>query len=226
MAIIENITPVRFTNRRDAGQMLALDLDLDELKKDSPLILALPRGGVPVAYELAAALPTKLDTLVVRKIGAPSNPEYAVGAIAPGDVLVLDKNATLALGISQDELDRIIRSEMDEMERRILHYKSGTYSKDNPADTVIIVDDGLATGLTALAAIESAKITMKPRRIIFAAPVCAKDTAEKLRGEVELICLNEIENLGAVGNWYQNFEQVSDAEVINYLESANASIKM
>lgn len=206
-----------FKDRTDAGQRLAEKLKIYE--KDRPLILALPRGGVPVGYEVARDLKAPLDTVVARKIGAPFNPEYGVGAIAPGDVLVLDNRLLQILDLRTEDLDPIIDREMEEMDRRMVRYKSGEYAKNIQANTIIIIDDGLATGVTARAAIESVKITWKPQRIIFAAPICSRETAEFLRDLVdEVVCVAEVDNLAAIGFWYQEFSQTTDEEVLNYLE--------
>lgn len=209
-----------FRDRREAGTQLAEQLL--PYGKEHPLVLGLPRGGVPVAYEVAFTLDAPLDTLVARKIGAPGNSEFAVGAIAPGDVIILNNASIESLGLTEKDLDPIIAREMQEMDRRMEHYQSGTYSTERRGDTVIIVDDGLATGMTARAAIESVKITLKPKRIIFVAPICARDAADMIRGLVdELVCLREVDNLIAIGRWYQDFPQVTDDEVVSYLEAAN-----
>ena len=209
-----------FENRTEAGKELVLKL-LD-YKTERVVVLALPRGGVPVGYEIARVLKMPLDTLVARKIGAPSNPEFAVGAIAPGNVVILDDVSIQFLGLKNGEIDKLIKEEMKEMDRRMVFYKSGEYRKNSPIETVIIVDDGLATGLSAQAAIESVKATLKPRKIIFAAPICARETADKLRGLAnEVVCVGEVENLTAISLWYKKFDQTTDEEVINYLEKAN-----
>ncbi|MBM3256728.1 MAG: phosphoribosyltransferase [Candidatus Liptonbacteria bacterium] len=162
---------VTFEDRIDAGKQLAEALL--PYQAERPLILALPRGGAPAGYETATKLKAPLDTVVARKIGAPSDPEFGVGALAPGDVIVLNNEAIETLAILRKELDPIIAAEMEEMERRMVHYKSGAYSEDIEAGTVILVDDGLATGVTARAAIESVRLMRKPKKIVFAAPICA-----------------------------------------------------
>jgi predicted phosphoribosyltransferase len=208
-----------FRDRKEAGELLAEKLL--QYKSDHPLILALPRGGVPVGYEVARALGAPLDVIVARKTGAPSNPEFAIGAIAPGGIFVLDTALVADLGLSKEELDSIIGQETAEMDRRILLYKSGAWSEGEPTSTVIVVDDGLATGMTARAAIESVKDTIAPEKLVYAAPVCAADTAQSLRSEgVEVYCVYEPEHFAAVGMWYKEFEQVKDTEVLDYLERA------
>lgn len=214
------VKEIIFKNRIEAGRQLAGKLL--ERKMQNPLVLALPRGGVPVGYEVASKIKAPLDTIVARKIGAPFNPEFGVGAIAPGDVLVLDYASIQSLGLQRKDLDPIIKEETEEMNQRIARYKSGEYSKNNRAEAVIIVDDGLATGVTARAAIESAKITLRPKKIIFASPICASDTAERLRDLVdEVVCVGEVPNLMAIGYWYEEFGQTTDEEVVYYLEKAN-----
>lgn len=168
------------------------------------------------------------------------NPEYGVGAIAPGlrhagvssglaeagGVVVFDDAALKSLGLKRKDLDPVIKKEMQEMERRILRYQSGAWRGDAPADTVIIVDDGLATGVTARAAVASAKITLKPKKIILAAPICARDTAERLRNLAdEVICVGEVDDLMAIGYWYEEFLETSDEEVVSLLEQASAKNK-
>lgn len=222
-----------FKNRSDAGEQLARNLL--PYKPEHPLVLALPRGGVPVGFEVAKKLEAPLDTIVVRKIGSPYNPEFGLGAIAPGlrhakasqsraeagNVLILDNISIQSSGLQKNDLDPIIARETQEMNRRMAHYKSGEYSKDAPADTAIIVDDGLATGVTARAAIESVKISLKPKKIIFAAPICARSSAMHLRGVAhDVVCVAEAENLAAIGLWYQEFNQTADEEVIRLLEEA------
>lgn len=208
---------IRFKNRKEAGQKLAQRLI--GYKENHPLILALPRGGVPIGFEVAKVLEAPLDTLVARKIGAPSNPEFGVGAIAPGNVIMIDNAALASLRLSRADIDPVIEEELREMERRILHYKSGQYSQNTPAETVIIVDDGLATGVTARAAIASVFLQQKPLKLIFAAPVCAKGMAESLRDLVDVICLQEAEDFIAVGHWYKDFPQTTDEEVVELLEN-------
>ena len=209
-----------FKNRTEAGKKLAEKLL--PYKKENPLVLAMPRGGVPVGYEVATALGSPLDTIVARKIGAPFHPEFGVGAIAPGDVLILDEASMRAHGIEREDLDQVIGKEKKEMQRRTIKYRSGEYVRGKKADTIIIVDDGLATGVSARAAIESARRTYKPKQIIFAAPICARDSAENLSPLVnKIVCVNSVDNLMAIGYWYQEFEQTTDEEVISYLEKAN-----
>ena len=207
-----------FKDRSDAGRKLAEALFVYKDKK--VLVLALPRGGVPVGYEIARALRCPFDTIVARKVGAPDNPEYAVGAIAPGlpgeeSVLVIDEPV---VGI-----ESVIAEETKEMERRMEKYKSGTYAKGAKPETVIIVDDGVATGKTALAAIRSARAAYPKAKVIFAAPVGAPDAVARITQEADkVICLETPEEFMAVGEWYGSFPQLSDEAVIWYLEKVSA----
>lgn len=215
-----NTATIPFTNRIDAGKQLAEKLL--PYSRERPLILALPRGGVPVGYEVATALRAPLDTVVARKIGVPYSPEYGIGAIAPPDVIIFDDKAVESLGLNKGAIDPIIEQEMEEMQRRINVYQSGVYSNEVSTSTVILVDDGLATGVTARAAIESVKILLKPKNIIFAAPICARDSASDIKDIVDdVVCLCEVEDLVAIGYWYEDFGQTTDEEVIAFLQKAN-----
>ncbi len=213
-----------FKDRKQAGKLLGKKLE--KYRSSHPLLLAIPRGGVPVAFEIAKMLHAPLDTLVVRKIGAPLSPEFGVGAIAPGDVLVLDTIGIQSLGLLRKDLDPIVEKQLQEMDRRMVHYQSGMYSKNIATNTIIIVDDGLATGSTARAAIESAKITYKSKHIVFAVPLCSLETVDKIKDLVDdFICVREIEKLLAIGYWYRQFDQTTDEEVIGLLEKAKELFK-
>ena len=213
-----------FKDRTDAGRQLAEKLL--EYKQDNPIVLALPRGGVPVGYEVARRLDAPLDTVVARKIGMPGNPEVGVGAVAPNNVLVLDTETLHSLGLERRGLDPSIKQEKREMERRIVRYKSGEWIKKTPTGTIIMVDDGLATGVTARAACESAKMSYKPKKLIFASPVCARSSLESLKPYADrIVCVSEPENLMAIGEWYENFPQTSDEEVLYYLNKKKSVLK-
>lgn len=210
-----NNTEIVFQDRKDAGQRLAKALDRYAAEK--PVILAMPRGGVVVAYEIAKALKAPLDVVVSRKIGAPQQPEYAIGAIAEGDVHIFNSEAIASLDINETELAFIVAREKKEMERRIKLYRGSKPFPSVKDKVVIIVDDGVATGQTALVTIRSVR-KMQPRKIIFASGVCARDAAAMLRQEAdEVICLSLPEIFYAVGQWYHNFGQTEDAEVIRLL---------
>src|SRR5579871_2224487 len=174
--------PRIFEDRREAGRQLAARLM--PYREQDPIVVALPRGGVVIGFEIAQALRAPLDVLVARKLGAPGQPELGIGAIAPGEVRVLDDFAVRYLGISQRELARITAEETQEMERRLQLYRDGRAALDIAHKTAILVDDGLATGVTARAAIRSLR-RLQPRRIVLAVPVCAPQTAEAIRPEVD-----------------------------------------
>jgi putative phosphoribosyl transferase len=203
-----------FADRKNAGRILAQNLLL--FKNNNPVILALPRGGVPVGYEVAKKLDTKLDILIVRKIGSPKNPEFGVGAIAEGGTLLIDKETILSLGISTDLLKNLIEKEKKEIERQLMLYRKGEAITKLKNKTVIIIDDGLATGVTAKCAIKAVKL-QQPRKVIFAAPVCAYDTSQSLCKDTETICQISPDELQAIGSYYKDFKQVSDEDVLQIL---------
>src|SRR5437867_2709849 len=201
-----------FADRHDAGRQLASLLM--KYKDEKPIVLALPRGGVPVGYEIAQALGAPLDVFIARKLGAPQQPELGIGAIAPGGVLVLDTETIRMLGIAQEEIERIAADETQEIERRLLRFRGNRPMPDVRGRTVILVDDGLATGVTAFAAVEALR-RMDPASIVLAVPVCAAQTVAALKARsIELVCAKTPQNFGAVGLWYRNFEQTTDEEVI------------
>jgi putative phosphoribosyl transferase len=204
--------PSRFADRRDAGRRLA-GLLLP-LAGEHPVVVALPRGGVPVGREVADALDAPLEILAVRKLGAPHNPEYGIGAIAEGGTRVFDPEALAVLGVSGGVLDAIVARETAELARRVSAYRSGQPSLSVTDRTVIVVDDGVATGVTDTAALRALH-RKGPRRLILAVPICAPDSAARLRDEAdEVVCLVEPTRLYGVGQWYCDFSQVSDEEVI------------
>jgi len=210
----------RFRDRRDAGRRLAAELLA--YADDSPVVVGLPRGGVPVAEEIAAALDAPLEVLVVRKLGAPHNPEYGIGAIAEGDVRVFDAEALAVLGINGGVLDSIVARETEELRRRVAAYRGERPLADLRGRTAIVVDDGVATGVTDTAALRAVR-RLGARRLVLAVPVCPPDSAARLREEAdEVICLSEPPQLYGVGQWYRDFSQVSDGEVIAALGSAGS----
>lgn len=207
-----------FEDRRDAGRRLAGRLA--RYADERPVVFALPRGGVPVGVEVSRSLGAPLEVVVSRKLGAPGQPEFGIGAVAPGGVRVLNERVVRDLGIEEDYLDRVSAWESAEVERRLRLFRGDRPYPDLDGRAAILVDDGLATGVTARAAL-SALRRLRPRRLVLAVPVCAPQTAELLRPETDdLICLLAPPDLGAVGLWYQNFDQVPDEEVIRLLEEA------
>lgn len=213
--------PTRFRDRRDAGRLLADRLL--PLAAERPVVVGLPRGGVPVADEVATALNAPLEVLAVRKIGAPHNPEYGIGAIAEGGTRVFDAEALAVLGIDGGVLESIVARESEELRRRVAAYRGGRPLLALKDRAVVVVDDGVATGLTDTAALRTIR-HCAPRRLLLAVPVCAPDSAARLREEAdELICLVEPPLLYGVGQWYRDFSQVSDDEVLVALGRASGS---
>lgn len=211
-----------YRDRSEAGKKLAARLL--KYQGQNPLILVLPRGGVPVGFEIAKRLNAPLDVLVVRKLGAPAQPEYGIGAIAPGKVRILDQAAIESLGITDQEIGKIEKKEERELERRIRNYRGTNTIPNFNNKTIILVDDGSATGITAKSAIKSI-LKQHPLKLIIALPVCAQGAALEIRSGVrpmkdEVICLFVPEEFRAVGLWYQDFTQVSDEEVVKLLNEA------
>ncbi len=206
-----------FENRQKAGRRLAKKLS--QFRNENLLILALPRGGVPIGAEVAKFMHAPLDVIVARKLGAPHNPEFGIGAISEEDTQVLDEHSIKALGISSEGLKELIRKEKEELSRRVNLYR---HNKSPPIKnkTIILVDDGLATGVTARAAIEAIK-KQKPGQIIFAAPVCAFDTARQLKHLVDnVVCIKTPSDFESVGLWYKEFKQLTDEKVIELLKQS------
>jgi putative phosphoribosyl transferase len=181
-------------------------------------VVALPRGGVPVAREVAAALGAPLEILAVRKLGAPHNPEYGIGAVAEDGTCVIDAEAIGVLRISNGELDAIVAREAAELVRRERAYRGDRPPLDLGGRTVIVVDDGVATGVTDTAALRAVR-RQDPRRIVLAVPVCSPDALERLRIEADqVVCLRVPRLLRGVSQWYSDFSQVSDEEVLDALQ--------
>jgi putative phosphoribosyl transferase len=209
-----------FIDRRDAGRQLAAKLT--GLAGADPLVIALPRGGVPVGFEVARRLGAPLNVLAVRKLGAPANPELGVGAIAEHDTAVLDAVTARRVGMTQEALDQTVEREMAELQRRVAQYREGRAPADVRGRTVIVVDDGLATGLTGLAAVRSLR-AQGARRIVVAVPVGARQAVALLGAEAdEVVCHTIPDELLGVGRWYRDFSPVSDQEVLDLLRTEAA----
>jgi predicted phosphoribosyltransferase len=208
-----------FRDRRHAGAVLGRAL-IHHAGRDEVLVLGLPRGGVPVAFEIATLLDAPLDVLIVRKLGVPGHEELAMGAIASGGIRVLDPEIIRAARVSKDALEVVIERETEELARRERAFRGARPPLDVADKTVILVDDGLATGSSMLAAI-SALRTRSPAKIIAAVPVAPPETCRALRARVdEMICVLTPPQLHAVGVWYADFSQTTDAEVRLLLEQA------
>ncbi|WP_373044822.1 phosphoribosyltransferase [Vulgatibacter sp.] len=203
-----------FRDRIEAGRKLAEALS--HLRGEDLIVLGLPRGGVPVAYEVARALDAPLDVAVARKLGAPMQPELGIGAIAPG-VSVIDENSLALLGLKDEDLQPVVEDETRELHRRLLIYRGIDRLPDVHGRYVVLVDDGIATGVTTRAATRSLR-RLHPARLLLAVPVGAPESVAALRHEVdELVCLHEPPLFHAVGAWYEDFSQTSDQEVLEYL---------
>ncbi|HSE26537.1 MAG TPA: phosphoribosyltransferase [Pyrinomonadaceae bacterium] len=209
---------MQFTDRSEAGRLLAKKLDAYANRHDV-VVLALPRGGVPVGFEVAQALRVPLDVFLVRKLGVPGHEELAMGAIASGGVRVMNKYVVQSLGISDRLIEEVAASEQDELERREKLYRGEEKPLGLRGRTVILVDDGLATGSTMAAAVAAIK-RQKPSQIIVAAPVAARETCAFFNGLVDstCVCFMSPETFEGVGRWYEDFEQTSDAEVCYLLK--------
>ena len=208
-----------FRNRIDAGRQLAAKIKTYADRSDV-LVLALPRGGVPVAFEIAQALNVPMDIFLVRKLGVPGHEELAMGAIASGGVRVLNEDIVNYLGIPAETIHSVAATEQRELERREKLYRGDRRMPDVRDHTVILVDDGLATGSTMRAAAEALR-KQRPARIVVAVPVSARETCDEFRNEVdEIVCGATPEPFLGVGYWYQDFSQTTDDEVRNLLEQS------
>ncbi|NUR62669.1 MAG: phosphoribosyltransferase [Catenulispora sp.] len=210
---------MRFQDRIEAGRTLAellASMDLHD-----PVVLALPRGGVPVAVQVGARLGAPVDVFVARKIGYPGHEEFGIGAIAEGSDEVLVGEAAERLGLDRWLVAELAPRERLEVQRRVLAYRGGRQLPELTGRDVVLVDDGLATGVTAEAALEALR-SRQPRRLVLAVPVCAGDTARRLRDIADdVVCASAQENLGAVGVWYTDFHPVTDQEVVGLLSDAS-----
>jgi putative phosphoribosyl transferase len=215
------VVPLR--DRTTAGERLAERLL--SYRDQAPVVLALPRGGVPVAYEIAVRLGAPLDVLIVRKVGAPSNPEYGLGAVVEGGTRFLDEPRIRAAGYTVRDLGPTIARESAEVDRRAREYRGAAPPVEIHGRTVIVVDDGVATGGTVLAALRAVR-ARGPRRVVLALGVAPPDTVELLRPEVDdLVVLAVPAVFFAVGEWYHRFNQVTDEEVRRLLERSREASK-
>ncbi|ELR99407.1 phosphoribosyltransferase [Gloeocapsa sp. PCC 73106] len=204
------------TNREEAGKLLALRLNA-YAQQPEVIVLGLPRGGVPVAFSIAQTLKLPLDICLVRKLGVPEREELAMGAIATGDVTIINHNIVNSLGVTNEILDQVIQSERQELQRREQVYRGDRPYLKLQNQTVILVDDGIATGSTMLAAIQAVN-QQKPQLIVVATPIVFASACSQLQTQIsQLICLIKPKMLYSISCWYEDFTQVSDAEVCYYL---------
>lgn len=214
-----------FKNRTEAGRQLAQKLVTYAHRSDI-LVLALPRGGVPVAFEVAKALSLPLDICLVRKLGTPGHPELAMGAIAQGGLIVLNEDIIQWRRISQGAIDRVVETEQQELERRSRRYRGDRPLPHLRHRTLILVDDGIATGSTLRAAISTLK-QQQPASIIIAVPVAPPSICQELNSEVDrIICLNMPTHLCSVSLWYDDFSQTTDEEVCRLLAQATRKTRV
>lgn len=212
-----------FKDRVDAGRKLAKELS-EYANRSDVIILALPRGGVPVAFEVAKELNVKMDVFIVRKLGVPGNEELAMGAIASDNIRVLNEDVIRSFQIPQSVIDEVAVNELRELERRERLYRGNRPKPDISGSTVILIDDGLATGATMRAAAAAVK-TKNPAKIVIAVPTAASDTCSAFENEVDkTICVATPEPFYGVGAWYEDFSQTTDKEVCELLNKA-AKIK-
>jgi putative phosphoribosyl transferase len=207
-----------FLDRSDAGRQLARALA--GYRDQQPVILALPRGGVPVAAEVAAALDAPLDLILVRKLGVPAEPELAMGAVVDGaaPIVVRNEDVIRITDVGEAEFNATCDAELAEIERRRLRYLGDRQRADVAGRTAIVIDDGIATGATIRAALRATRMR-KPKKLVVAVPVAPPDSLEALRGEADdIVCVEQHDLLGAIGAYYADFQQVSDREVIETLK--------
>lgn len=207
---------MRFRDRQEAGRRLAVLLQ--EYAAKAPIVLALPRGGVPVGYEVARALGAPLDVWVVRKVGVPWHPELGLGAVAEGGYLHISRSMVAELGVPEKQLEAVIARERAEVEARVRRFRGERPPPALHGRTVLLVDDGIATGGTVRAALRAIK-SAGPRQVVLAVPVASPDVLELLASEVDrIVCPLVPADLYAIGLWYEDFRQVSDDEVVRLLE--------
>lgn len=216
-------TPEKFKDRVHAGQVLAADLE-EYAGRDDVIVLGLPRGGVPVAFEVARTLETPMDIFLVRKLGVPGHAELAMGAVASGGIRFVDEALTTELGISEDAIARTAAEEQEELQRRERAYRGSRGEPRVAGRTVLLVDDGLATGSSMQAAI-LALSAQEPGRVVVAVPVGARAVCDAFRETVDaVICSRTPDPFRAVGMWYDDFSQTTDEEVRALLERAQREL--
>jgi predicted phosphoribosyltransferase len=214
---------MRFRDRFEAGRRLGERLREEYGSRDDVVVLALPRGGVPVGFELARALDAPLDVVLVRKLGVPGQEELAIGAIASGGVRILNDDVVAALGLTDKKIDRLASGEHAQLRSREARYRDNRAPVDLEDRVVIIVDDGLATGASMRAAVIAVR-RQQPRKLVVGVPVASKRICDKLRPLVDaVICTSTPEPFRAVGCWYEHFDQTSDDEVHDLLARAHAA---
>ena len=214
-----------FPDRVEAGRRLASELvrRLPELRDEDPIVLAIPRGGVPVGYEVARALDAPLDLFIARKLGAPGHEELGIGAVAPGGTRFLDADAIRMLDVSDAYIEAVTRKELGELERRLRRFRGDRPAPRLEGRAVILVDDGLATGVTALASLAALRL-QHPRRLVFAAPVCSVEGTQAVAREADaVVCVATPERFFGVGAWYADFTQTTDEEVVLLLARSQES---
>ncbi|MDQ6888496.1 MAG: phosphoribosyltransferase [Gemmatimonadota bacterium] len=217
-----------YRDRTDAGRQLGARLlgELPWSRDEPPVVLAIPRGGVVVGFEVARLLGASLDVFVARKLGAPGHEELGIGAIAPGGTRVLDEELVRMLGVTPDYIADVSARELDELERRLHRFRGDRPPLALEGRDVVLVDDGLATGVTARVSLLALRHN-RPRRLIYAAPVCSPEGAQLLSSECDaVVCLAAPQRFRGVGEWYACFDQTEDEEVVQLLRQNREALKM
>lgn len=213
-----------FANRREAGARLAHELSRRwaRVRDEDPIVLAIPRGGAPVGYEVARAIDAPFDLFIARKLGAPGHEELGIGAVAPGGTRILDDDAIRALNVPDEYIEDVTRRETAELERRLQTFRGDRPPLRVEGRAVVLVDDGLATGVTALASLTALR-AQHPRHLLFAAPVCSREGALAVTRQADdVICVATPDRFVGVGAWYRDFTQTSDEEVVALLDQRAA----
>ena len=216
-----------FSDRVEAGRRLAAELvrRFPHIRDEDPLVLAIPRGGVPVGHEVARAIDAPLDLFIARKLGAPGHEELGIGAVAPGGTRFLDADAIRMLGVPDAYIEEITRKELAELDRRLHRFRCDRPPPRIEDRSVVLVDDGLATGVTALASLTALRL-QRPRRLLFAAPVCSVEGAEAVARQADaVVCVAMPERFFGVGAWYHDFAQTTDEEVVELLGGQGSGLR-